>query len=51
MIPFLVEPLFQEVLCKDSCLWEAIHDLLNLDVHGTIVVGNGVEVVQMYKLW
>ena len=50
-IPLLIKPLFLELMCKDSCLWEAVHAFLNLDVHGTIVIGNGVEVVQMYKLW
>jgi hypothetical protein len=33
----LVESFFEEILCKDACLWETVHALLYFDLDCTIV--------------
>ncbi len=50
MVVVMVEVFFEEILCKDACLWETIHALLYFDVDCTIVCSQVVEVVGFDKI-
>ncbi len=50
LVAMLVEPFFEEILCKDARLWETVHALLYFDIDGTIIVGQVFEVVEFDKI-
>ena len=31
-VAFVVEPFFKQLMCQDSCLWQALHALLDLKI-------------------
>jgi hypothetical protein len=37
LVAMLVESFFEEILCKDACLWETIHALLYFDIDCTVI--------------
>ncbi len=50
LVAVLVESFFEEILHKDARLWETIHALLYFDIDGTIIVGQGCEVVEFGEI-
>jgi hypothetical protein len=50
MVAMLVEAFFEEILCKDACLWETLHALLYFDVDCTVIGSQVVEVIGFDKI-
>ncbi len=50
LVAILVKLFFEEILCKDACMWETVHTLLNFDKDGTIVIGQLFEFIEIDKL-
>jgi hypothetical protein len=50
LVAMLVELFFEEILCKNTRLWETLHALLYFDKDGTAVVGQVCEVVDFDKI-
>ncbi len=50
MVAVLVEVFFEEILCKDTCLWETLHALLYFDVDHSVNGSQVVEVVGFDKI-